>query len=171
MQTLTTISEAPKRGKLVNTQHVNELVGNYKKERWIQNSQKLGKVDSLSTWYGLDELQSFLQLARQHQADGIKMYYGVYGNDFEGDPELRGRQTVVLVATKQKTVGGNIVNKEIYLHKDGKPEILAFNFGGICPPYCGSTQPPDSDNGFGIGFDMSGIGLSVIEKNGEIIIL
>jgi hypothetical protein len=170
MQTLTTISKAPKKGKLVNTQHVNELVGNYKKERWIQNSQKLGKMDSLSTWYGLDEMQSFLQLAKQHRADGIKMYYGVYGKDFAGDPELRGRQTIVLVATRQKNVAGNIVNKEIYVNKQGQSEILAFNFGTPCPPYCGSSEPPgDSDYGFGI--DMSGIGLSVIENNGEIIIV
>jgi hypothetical protein len=169
MQTLMTVSKAPKRGKLVNTQHVNELVGNYKKERWVQNSQKLGKVDSLSTWYGLNELQSFLELARQHQADGIKMYYGVYGNDLEETPELEGRQTVVLVATKQKNVAGRMVNKEVYIHNEGKPEILAFNFGSPCPPVCGSTDP--DDNGLGYGFDMSAIGVSIIEQNGEIIIL
>jgi hypothetical protein len=171
MQTLTKISKAPKRGKLVTTAHVNELVSNYKKERWIQNSQKLGKVDSLSTWYGLDELQSFLQLARHHQADGVKMYYGVYGSDLEETPELQGRQTVVLVATKQKNVAGKMVNKEVYTHNNGKPEILAFNFGAICPPTCGTNEPPDGDNGFGYGFDMSSIGVSIIEKNGEIIIL
>lgn len=170
MQTLETISKTPKRGKLVNTKHVNELVSNYKKERWIQNSQKLGKVDSLSTWYGLNELQSFLELARQHQADGIKMYYGVYGHDLEETPELQGRQTVVLVATKQKNVAGKMVNKEVYIHNNGQPEILAFNFGGVCPPVCGS-EFPDGDNGFGYGFDMSSIGISIIEKNGEIIVL
>ncbi|MES2331266.1 MAG: hypothetical protein V4539_16805 [Bacteroidota bacterium] len=155
-----------KRGKLVGTKHVNHLVSNYKKERWIQNSQNLGKMDSLSTWYGLDELQSFMQLAKQHQADGIKMYYGVYGEDFEGEPELQGRQTIVLVATKQKKTGAGIVNKEIYVHKESGSEILAFNYGTLCPPFCA----PPGEEGYGLGFDMSGIGLSIIEKNGHIII-
>src|SRR5882757_7166763 len=109
MKTITQPSKASKRGRLVGTQHVDQLVSHYKKERWVQNSKSIGKVDSLSTWYGMDELQSFLDVAKENQADGIKMYYGVYPADFAEDPELRGRQTVVLVATKQKDTPNGIV--------------------------------------------------------------
>jgi hypothetical protein len=41
------------KGQLVNTAHVNSLISTYKNERWIQNSERIGKNDSLSTWYGL----------------------------------------------------------------------------------------------------------------------
>ena len=167
MKTIVQPSKLSKRGKLVNTQHVDQLVSHYKKERWVQNSRSIGKVDSLSTWYGMDELQSFLDLAKENQADGIKMYYGVYPADY-AEPELCGRQTVVLVATKQKETSNGIVNKEIYRSRNGKPEILAFNFGTICPPFCSTGLPPDGDGAF--GFDMSSVGISIIEKDGKIII-
>ncbi len=162
MQTLT-VSTTQKKGKLVGTKHVDELVRNYKKERWIQNSQRMGKVDSLSTWYGLTELSSFLELAKQNKADGIKMHYGVYPSDFPEVPELAGRQTVVLIATKQRSIGNAVVNKEIYVTRDGRSEILAFNFGSICPPFCGGGDGE-------LTFDMSRIGISIIDEGGSIII-
>jgi hypothetical protein len=156
-----------KRGKVVNTNHVDQLVGNYKTKRWIQNSKQLGKVDSLSTWYGLTELQEFLDLARQNKADGIKMYYGVYPDDYE-TPELQGRQTVVLVATKTKQTEEGVFNKNIYLRRGENLEILAFNVGEACPPFCGTGTPPD----YGIfGFEMEKIGLSIVSNNGNIEII
>ena len=167
MTTLNTIAPSTKRGKLVSTAHVNELVANYKKERWLENSRKIGKNDSMSTWFGLDELQSFLETAREHHADGIKMYYGVYPSVFPENPQLEGRQTIVLVATKEKQTSAGVVNKEIYRNRDGKTEILAFNFGNICPPFCtdptGPHYPPYE-------MDHSPIGLSITEENGKIII-
>ncbi len=157
-----------KKGKLVGTRHVDQLISNYKKERWNRNSEKLGKPDSLSTWYGLDELQSFMDLARKNQADGIKMYYGVYPSDFSENPELQGRQTVVLVATKQKNTVNGSINKEIYITRDGRPEILAFNFGTLCPPYCNNEIPPYNDGFFGM--DMSKIGITLVQKGDKIIV-
>jgi hypothetical protein len=79
-----------KSGMMVDSHHVDMLIGHYKKERWVQNSQKLGKADSLSTWYGLEELQAFIELAKENQADGIKMYFGVYPENFAPVPDFRG---------------------------------------------------------------------------------
>jgi len=169
MTTTITLSKNAKRGKQVNTDHVDQLIRNYKKERWVQNTQRMGKVDSLSTWYGLKELGSFLQLAKENQADGIKMYFGVYPDDFAEVPEFQGRQTVVLVATKQKITPNGTVNKDIYLNKDGKSEILAFNVGQACPPWCTTGLPPDGDGPYGI--DMEKIGISIISNNDQIIII
>ncbi len=35
-------------GKYVNTEHVDTVVRNYKQERWVYNSERIGKEDSLS---------------------------------------------------------------------------------------------------------------------------
>ena len=127
------------RGKVVSTQHVDQLVGNYKFLRWGQNSDQLGKPDSLSTWYGLTELQDFINLSRENKADGIKMYFGLYPDDYEIQ-DFRGMQTVVLVATKQTLTGKGLVTKDLFIQRDGRSEILAFNVGQLCPPWC---TPPD----------------------------
>ena len=43
-------------GKYVNTEHINTHIRTYKKERWIHNTERLGKADSLSSWYSIEEL-------------------------------------------------------------------------------------------------------------------
>lgn len=171
MQTQTTINPA-KNGKLAGSKHVDTLVSTYKKERWVQNSEKLGKPDSLSTWYGLDELSDFLALAREHQADGVKMYFGVYPDDYPHEPMFAGRQTVVLVATRKKETLQGIVNKNIYVNRSGVSEILAFNYGPVCPPYCSEPTNPmnplgPSEGGW-YGVEMEKAGLTIIDHNGEI---
>ncbi len=163
----TAVQPQTKRGKQVTTQHVNMLVGNYKSERWLDNSKKLGKPDALSTWYGLNELEEFLALARAHHADGIKMFYGVYPSDFSNEL-LAGRQTVVLVATKKTANDPRATNKAIMISKDGRKEILAFNYGDICPPFCGGI-PPDYNKDFGM--ELSAIGQQLIENSGNLEII
>lgn len=137
-----------KEGKLVGKKHVDELVRNYKKQRWTFNSQRLGKEDSLSTTFNLESLSEFLQRASQVKADSIRVYFGVYPENFEEHPEYSNRQTVVMVATKQTILeNGKKVDKEIYIKKKEGYDILAFNFGKICPPDCGTGLPPDNDSG------------------------
>lgn len=169
MTTTITASKASKKGQLVDTHHVDQLIRNYKKERWVQNTQRMGKVDSLSIWYGIEELQSFLQIARENQADGIKMYFGVYPDNFAKVPEFQGRQTVILVATKAKVTENGTVNKDIYLNKEGRSDILAFNFGNLCPPFCNPYLMQDSNKNFGM--DLAKIGISIIEQSDKVIII
>ena len=161
---------APKnKGKLVGTQHVDNLIRHYKKERWLSNSEKLGKPDSLSAWYGLEELSNFLDLARENNANGIKMYFGVYPTDFTEVPEYQGRQTVVLVATKENKTNFGSSNKDIYIKKNETMEILAFNIAHLCPPFCSaSTELSESVN---LGIDLEKIGVSLVEEGDDIIIL
>jgi hypothetical protein len=151
----------PKRaGQFVDEQHVQSLIANYKKERWIHNSKRIGKADSLSVWYGLDELQEFLDTARKHGADGIKMNFGIYKKDTAGEPLFEDRQTIVLVATRSKiNADGSTFNKSIYKSSQDGPKIIAFNIAKMCPPIC--------SGGGGIfgnkGHDQDSLGITLLE--------
>jgi hypothetical protein len=138
-----------KAGKRVNTKHVDSLIKNYKRERWAQNSKRLGKEDSLSVWYSLEELQSFLDTAKANGSDGVRVYFGVYDKETAHDPAYEGRQTVVFVATKEKEIIDGKANKEIYVNTEDGTSILAFNAGRMCPPTCIEIG---TDDGGGFGF-------------------
>mgnify|MGYP006048825691 CR=1 FL=1 len=144
-------------GKQVNTDHVNTVIKNYKKERWVHNSNRLGKEDSLSVWYSIEELEEFIAISKEHGADGIKLYFGVYDKDYEEKPLVAGRQTIALVATKHKITEAGESNKDIHIQTDKGSSILAWNAGQICPPYCGTRD------GFGFG----DIGITILDKGGE----
>ena len=135
---ITTEKKSVRAGNYVNTEHVDTVIRNYKQERWVQNSRRIGKEDSLSVWYSLEDLEGFLQNARQHGADGIKVYFGAYGQEDAPAPLYEDRQTVVFVATKQKENGTGIVNKDIYIGNGSENTILAYNVGTPCPPFCSS---------------------------------
>jgi hypothetical protein len=145
-------------GKLVNTDHVNEVIRNYKQERWVHNSKRLGKEDSLSVWYSVEELEEFLAKAKDHGGDGIKLYFGAYDQKHAPKPLYAGRQTIVLVATKEKETAKGMVNKDIYINTEKGTSILAYNVGHLCPPYCNT----DNDNG---------IGITIIESDGNGLII
>lgn len=164
---MTTTTTATRQGSLVSTDHVNELVSTYKLERWGSNSEKLGKPDSLSTWFGLTQLQEFLNQASEHGADGIKMFFGVYPSNYPNDL-MAGRQTVVLVATRKSEQHPGARNKSLFINRDGKKQLIAFNVGELCPPYCGGT-PPDYDND--LSMELDPIGLSIIDKDQDLTII
>lgn len=151
---LSTQKKSVKLGKLVNTEHVNTLIRNYKQERWVENSKRLGKEDSLSVSYTIEELEDFLALAKNHGGDGIRIYFGAYNKENAPEPLYNGRQTVVLVATKGKeTNTGGQVRKDIYISTEKGNSILAYNMGVICPPFCNN------------GDDTAGI--TIVDKGNE----
>jgi hypothetical protein len=142
-------------GKMVDTQHVDTVIKNYKQERWMHNSKRLGKEDSLSVWYSIEELEEFLELAKSHGSDGLRLYFGAYGKE-EAPKELyKGRQTVVLVATKHKETETGGTNKDVYINTDKGNSILAYNVGSICPPFCKEFEGGDG------GYD---IGITIVDK-------
>ena len=133
---------------------MNTVIRNYKRERWVHNSKRIGKEDSLSVWYSVEELEDFLARVREHGGDGVKLYFGAYGEDYTGNPLYAGRQTVVFVATKAREAEQGTVNKDLYINKEEGSTILAYNFGSLCPPYCST--------GDGIG-----IGVTILDKGDE----
>jgi len=139
-------------GKYVNSKHVDNVIRNYKQERWIQNSEKLGKEDSLSAWWSVEELEEFIEHAKINGADGVKFYFGAYDKENAPNPDYAGLQTLVMVATKQKQTGSGVKNKDLYVNTENGNQILAYNAGQLCPPFC--LGGPD------------GIGVTIID-NGE----
>lgn len=142
-------------GKLVNTDHVNSVIRNYKQERWVHNSRRLGKEDSLSAWFSVEELQEFFEKVKDHKGDGIRIYFGAYDQDYTEQPLYAGRQTVVLVATKQKETENGDTNKDIYIPSKNGSSILAYNSAHLCPPFCDT------------GDDFGGIGITIVDKGNE----
>ncbi len=142
-----------KAGKLVDTKHVNTVISNYKRERWVNNSKHIGKEDSLSVWYSVEELEEFLAMVKEYGGDGIKMYFGAYGKEDAPMALYAERQTVVLVATKMKETDNGQVNKDLYISGESDNTILAYNAGSLCPPFC-------QQNG-------EGIGITILDKGDE----
>ncbi len=146
-------------GKYVSTQHVDTVIRNYKQERWIQNSERIGKEDSLSGWWSIEEMEEFLEKAKMYGGDGIKFYFGAYSHDYAEKPEYAGRQTLVMVATKQKDgAAGTTLNKDIYITEGNNTNILAYNMVRLCPPSCGKSTGTDIES--------PEIGVTIVD-NGE----
>lgn len=129
-----------KAGKMVNTAHVDNIIRNYKQERWVANSKHIGKEDSLSVWYSIEELEEFLAKAKSHGADGMKLYFGAYDKDYKENTLYAGRQTVVFVATQAKSSNNITVDKDLYIQTNQGNSILAYNVGKLCPPLCNRPQ-------------------------------
>jgi hypothetical protein len=143
-------------GKYVGNEHVNTVIRNYKKERWVQNSQRLGKPDSLSLWYSVEELEQFLSDIKSQNGDGVRMYFAVYPNETESTKGKDGRQSIVMVATRSKEEeNGDLTHKDMYITENGKPVVMAYNMSNYCPPLCAG----------GLG---SGLGVTIVmnEDNG-----
>jgi hypothetical protein len=127
-----------KSGKYVNTEHVDALIGNYKKERWIQNSERIGQDDTLGVWLSVEELEEFIQTSKMYGADGIRVCFGVYGGNARSRRSgMEGKQTITMVATS-----GEFDNaKEIYIERNGETSVLAYNQNFPFLPGTGPTLP------------------------------
>ena len=143
-------------GKLVDTHHVDTVIRNYKRERWVPNSNRLGKEDSLSVWYSVEELEEFFQKVKESGGDGIRMYFGAYKEDYKEQPLYAGRQTVVLVATKERETAKGEANKDLYISNEEGTTILAYNAGKLCPPFCNDHN----------GYD-GGVGITILDKGND----
>lgn len=143
-----TVKVAKRVGKYVNTKHVDNAIRNYKQERWIHNTERIGKEDSLSAWWSIEEMEDFIATARIYGADGLKFYFGAYDKDYKEMPEYAGRQTLIMVGTKEAETSIGVKNKDIYVQTENGTNILAYNRGIICPPKCGGLDPGlDTDLG------------------------
>ncbi|HLX90735.1 MAG TPA: hypothetical protein VKR32_03580 [Puia sp.] len=134
-------------GRYVDAQYVDTMIRTYKKERWVHNSERIGKEDSLTAWVNLEQLEEFVEQIKMHGGNGIRICFGAHPMDFENQ-DLAGRQTVVMVATKGTE---SKTNKDLYVSVDGKANLLAQGWYPVCPPWCGGgfTNPGTTiiDNG------------------------
>lgn len=146
-------------GKYVSTEHVDTVIKTYKQERWVHNSDRIGKEDSLSVWYSIEELEEFMANARENGADGIKFYFAAYPETYTEKAGFAGRQTLVLVATKTKELETGVANKDVYIQDGNGAKILAYNAGSICPPLCNPRPPKPADPD-----DWGNIGTSIVDR-------
>ncbi len=137
------------------TAEADTLIREYKQKRWVTNSERIGKPDSLSAWYSIEEIENFIALAKSHGGDGVKFYYGTFPEDYSLNPEYASRQTLVMVGTKSKlNEKGTISKKDIYSSKNGRLQILSGTNPTMCPPFCS----PPSEGGMG------DLGITIIDK-------
>lgn len=152
---MTIEKKSVKVGKFVSTAHVDTVIKNYKQNRWVHNSKRLGKEDSLSVWFSVEDMEAFLEKAKEHGGDGVRFYFGAYDENFADKPLYAGRQTVVMVATKQKETMSGTADKDIYINTDEGTSILAYNVGRLCPPLCQN------------GEDFGGLGITIVDKGDD----
>jgi len=124
-------------GRFATKQEVDTLTSTYKQERWANNSERMGKADSLSVWFTLEELEGFLQNVKDNGGDSVRFHFGVFPEGYSV-PEFVGRQTIVMVGNRTKD-GSYNTSKELYANNEGQPEVIAYEGGTVCPPFCGST--------------------------------
>lgn len=148
-------------GRFVDTQHVSTGIRNYKQERWAQNSERIGKEDSMSVWYSIEEIEEFLATAKESGANGVRMYFAVYSPDYKAVPEYQNRQTIMMVASKAKRTEKGIESKDVYVNTEEGTSILAYNAGSICPPF--NCPPGGKGGGIADADDWGGIGTTLID--------
>jgi hypothetical protein len=121
-------------GRFLSNQHVATLVSTYKQNRWVDNSEKLGKEDSLTTHLSIEELEMLIERIKLQGGDGVRVHFAAYPDDYTPVPEFAGRQTIVMVGTRKSDEG---TNKEIYMSEGKEARILAYGDVPMCPPFCG----------------------------------
>jgi hypothetical protein len=130
----------------VGQQEVDSLIRAYKQERWAANSERLGKADSLSVWFSVDDLENFIDMVKANGGNGVRFHYGVYSAENAPVPELEARQTLVMIGNRSSDGTAN-TSKQLFSHNNGQPEIVASLVGYPCPPVCGSGLGKANENG------------------------
>jgi len=150
-----------KTGKYVNRKQVDTFISAYKQKTWSHNSDRIGKEDALSCWYSVDDLEMLLEKVKNNGGDGVRMYFGVYPEGYNDNPEFADRQAIVMVGTRS-TNGSYRTSKDIYVGKDNS--ILAYIGDLPCPAYCETGRPiPHQKAQVGVTLvDRGEKGLSVI---------
>lgn len=163
-----TIPQA-KTQQLATTSLVDTVIRNYKQERWVHNSERIGKEDSLSAWWSIEEMENFIEMAKSHGADGLKFYFGAFSDNHAKEPDYAERQTLVMVGTKETNTVKGVKNKDIYIQNGDGTNILANCNATLCPPRCSqpSPSPAPTEN----PFDIETLGLAVIDRGDKGILI
>ena len=122
-------------GKFLSNQQVATLLSTYKQNRWVDNSEKLGKEDSLTASVSIEELEMLIEKIKLAGGDGVRLHFASYPENYTAIPEFAGRQTVVMIGTRTNNEG---TKKEIYTSEGKEAKILAYGDMPLCPPFCNS---------------------------------
>ena len=122
-------------GKFLSNDQVSTMLSTYKQNRWVDNSEKIGKEDSLTASVSIEELEMLIERIKLHGGDGVRFHFAAYPDEYTPQPESSSHQTIIMIGTRQTTDGAN---KEIYMSEGKDARILAYGDMPFCPPYCGS---------------------------------
>lgn len=142
-----------KTGKYVNRKQVDSFIRAYKQTTWVENSDRIGKEDALSSWYSVDDLERLLEKVKTHGGDGVRMYFGQYPEGYNNNPEFEGRQAIVMVGTRSSN-GAYNTSKDIYIGKENS--ILAYIGDYPCPVYCDPSRP--------LPHQMASVGVALVDR-------
>lgn len=165
--TMTTIEKnSVNVGEALGADHLDTLIRTYKQQKWVHNSERLGKEDSLSVWFDIDGLEAFIKQVKEEGGNGVRMFFGAYPENYEQEL-LAGRQTLCMVATKEK----NGKNKLVYANDDaGNTTVLSWGNGAPCPPFCDKPKgDPDPDGN--IWINDRAVGITIVDKGEDGIVI
>jgi hypothetical protein len=144
-------------GQFATKQEVDTLIRGYKQERWVANSEHLGKEDALSGWFTVEELEQYIETVKMHGGNGVRFHFGIFPEGHGNDPEYAGRQTFVMIGTRSKDATYQ-TSKELRV-SDGKNMGPVAYFGAVpCPAYCGDL---------GLLGDALSIGVTLVEGSNK----
>jgi hypothetical protein len=125
---------------------INERVKNYVNNKLPLLSSAIGKPDTQSGWYSLQQFEELMREMYYLHADGLRIYFGAHGSD---DPLYPDQLTVMLVPTYWDNVNeshADIVLEEIpqfearnaaEVNKNLQIEDTKnYDTISLCPPRC-----------------------------------
>jgi len=121
-------------GKFLTNEHVATLLSTYKQNRWVDNSEKIGKEDSLTVSVSIEELESLIERIKLHGGDGVRFHFAAYPENYAPQPIFSNHQTLVMIGTRK---GADGASKEIYMSEGKDARLLAYGDMPFCPPVCG----------------------------------
>jgi hypothetical protein len=121
-------------GTFVTKTELDALTSAYKQQRWAENSERIGMADSLTMWLSVEMMEEFLAIVKANGGNGVRCHFGVH-TEGHSQPEVVGRQTVVLVGTRSKD-GSHETAKQLLVDNNGQHGVVAVT-GPVCPPFCG----------------------------------
>jgi len=75
-------------GKFITNEQVSTLLSTYKQNRWVDNSDKIGKEDSLTVSVSIEELETLIERIKLHGGDGVRFHFAAYPENYAPQPEF-----------------------------------------------------------------------------------
>lgn len=134
----------------IDTALVNERVTNFINNKHPLLSTAIGKPESKSAWYSIDQFEELVRELHYQNADGLRIYFGAYG---ETDLLYPNQLTIIFVPTCLDEISGK--HKDIIIDNDDnfcdrsnasqKSTTTGTRKGldsiGLCPPSCEPQDP------------------------------
>lgn len=134
---LLTNNAKPLPGIFISKDVVNQRVKNYVNNKLPLLSNAIGKPDTQSGWYSLEQFEELMREMYHLNADGLRIYFGAYGSN---DPLYPDQLTFMFVPTYLDSETGNHTDIMI----DDLPDFSKraalldssknYDTASLCPP-------------------------------------